>query len=62
MDKFAENDSLYPKDLQKRASVNQKLFFDAGILFPKLGAVAFAVFKEGAKFITKDKIDSVIEG
>lgn len=62
VDKYAENDSLYPKDLQKRATVNQRLFFDVGILSAKMGAVAFAVFKEGAKSVSKDKADSLIQG
>ncbi|XP_043252856.1 glutathione S-transferase 1-1-like isoform X2 [Colletes gigas] len=29
VDKYAKNDSLYPKDLQKRALINQQLIFDA---------------------------------
>ncbi|KAH8414257.1 hypothetical protein KR215_001519 [Drosophila sulfurigaster] len=30
--KYGKDDSLYPKDLQKQAVVNQRLYFDSGVL------------------------------
>lgn len=39
VDKYGSNDQLYPKDLIKRARVNQRLHFDSGILFTRLRAV-----------------------
>ncbi|XP_062123431.1 glutathione S-transferase 1-1-like [Drosophila sulfurigaster albostrigata] len=30
--KFGKDDSLFPKDLQKQAVVNQRLYFDSGVL------------------------------
>ncbi|KAH8388423.1 hypothetical protein KR093_005983 [Drosophila rubida] len=30
--KYGKDDSLYPKDLQKQALVNQRLYFDSGVL------------------------------
>lgn len=36
VDKYAKNDSLYPKCLEKRALVNQRLYFDLGTLYARL--------------------------
>lgn len=36
-EKYAKNDSLYPKEPQKRAVVNQRLYFDVGTLSQRFG-------------------------
>lgn len=42
--KYGKDDSLYPKDLQKRAIIDQRLHFDSGILFPRLAAIIVSIF------------------
>lgn len=42
--KYGKTDSLYPKDLQKRAIVDQRLHFDSGILFPRIGAIVVSLY------------------
>lgn len=34
VDKYAQDSTLYPKDVQKRATVNRLLFFESGTLLP----------------------------
>ena len=38
-DKYGKNDSLYPKDIRSRALVNQRLHFETGVLFARLGSI-----------------------
>ncbi|KAJ9592347.1 hypothetical protein L9F63_001116, partial [Diploptera punctata] len=33
VEKYAKDDSLYPKDLKKRTLINQRLYFDVGVLY-----------------------------
>lgn len=61
-DKYGVDDSLYPKDLQKRAVVNQRLYFDCGILFPRVSAIVGSLLREGAKSVSKDKADLLTQG
>ncbi|XP_018564052.1 glutathione S-transferase 1-like [Anoplophora glabripennis] len=59
VDKYGKDDSFYPKDLQKRAVINQRLYFDC-VLFPKILAV-FSSIKNGAVSVRKDLADPLIE-
>lgn len=34
-DVYACNDTFYPKDVKERALINQKLFFEATVVFPR---------------------------
>lgn len=36
VDKYAKDDSLYPKDIKARALVNARLDFENGTLSPKI--------------------------
>lgn len=36
---YGKDDSLYPKDLQQRAIVNQRLYFDHGVLYTRVRAI-----------------------
>lgn len=59
VDKYGKDDTLYPKDLQLRARVNQRLFFDAGSLFGRVRDLSVHVFVKGGKEIPQDKIDPI---
>lgn len=50
IDKYAENDALYPKDLCLRARCNQRLFFNNGILFPRFRAISKMIFSGNDSF------------
>lgn len=51
----------YPSDLRTRATVDQRLYFDATILFPKIISIGDSVLKEGAAEPSPQQIDEVIE-
>ncbi|XP_045777755.1 glutathione S-transferase 1-like [Maniola jurtina] len=54
-DKYGKEDTLYPKDLQRRAVVNQRLYFDSSFLYPRIRAICYPIIFEGATEI-KDKL------
>lgn len=59
IDKYAKNDSLYPKDLQLRAKCNQRMFFDASSLFVRLRDCSVHVIYKKAKDIPQNMIDPI---
>lgn len=61
VDKYAKDDSLYPKDLFLRAKCNQRLFFANSILYVRLRNASVAIFFGGATETSKDKINAILE-
>ena len=44
VEKYAKDDSLYPKDLELRTKVNERLFYVASYLFPRGYQIFFQAF------------------
>nr|AWX68887.1 glutathione S-transferase epsilon 3 [Heortia vitessoides] len=59
VNKYADSDALYPKDLKQRAIVDQRLHFDSGILFPALRGNVEPVAFRGAKSYTPENLEKV---
>lgn len=53
MDKYASDDSLYPKDLYQRARINQLLFFSTGTLYARMYAITRHIFAGGSEIPQK---------
>lgn len=51
VEKYAKNDSLYPKDLWTRAKINQFLQFDNEYLFVTLGTISVKLFFYNHNFL-----------
>nr|XP_017014772.2 glutathione S-transferase 1-like [Drosophila takahashii] len=62
VDKYAKSDELYPKDLVKRAIINQRLIFDASVTFASLANVVGPFFANGITEVPQEKLDTVHRG
>ncbi|EDW48449.1 GM21874 [Drosophila sechellia] len=62
VDKYAKSDELYPKDLVKRAIINQRLFFEASAIFPGLINVVGPFWTTGCTVVPQEKLDSIHRG
>ncbi|XP_047004328.1 glutathione S-transferase D7-like [Schistocerca americana] len=51
MSQYGKDDSLYPKEPKKRAVVDQRIYFEAGTLFPRMRAIVFPVIFLGNKSV-----------
>nr|AVC68804.1 glutathione S-transferase 7 [Subpsaltria yangi] len=54
-EKYGKDDSLYPKDPKKRAVVNQRLYFDMGVLYQRFGDLYYPIIFGGAPFDEEKK-------
>lgn len=58
-DKYGSDDSLYPKEIVKRAHVNARLHFDTGFLFARLRIFFEPIFYWGSYDVPKEKLDYI---
>merc|ERR1711862_310628 len=58
--KYAKDDSLYPKDLETRYKVDQRLYFDMGVFYKAFGDLVYPVMFGGDK-PGQDKVDKLKE-
>lgn len=56
VDKYASNDSLYPKDNSKRRQIDSILYYNCGHLFPRGRLMVEPVLFQGADHIPEEKI------
>ena len=61
VDKYAKDDSLYPKDLQLRARCNQRFFFESVRMFVRLRECFKYIVFYGGKEIPQDKVNHLYE-
>jgi len=47
VEKYGKDDALYPKDIQKQAVINQRLYFDMALMYPTLANYYYKAFTTG---------------
>ncbi|XP_034650657.1 glutathione S-transferase 1-like [Drosophila subobscura] len=60
--KYADSDSLYPKDLLQRAVVDQRLHFESGVAFADgLRSITIPLFFYNQKIAPKERKQAIVE-
>ncbi|XP_025833967.1 glutathione S-transferase 1-like [Agrilus planipennis] len=59
--KYDEKSSFYPKDLQKRAIIDQRLHFSCGTLFPRIARTFVGLLFHPEAGISQESIDEIKE-
>lgn len=62
VEKYAKDDSLSPRDLQKRTNVNSRLFYVLSYFFTRLYLICVPGYAGEETEIPQSKIDDVIRG
>jgi glutathione S-transferase len=62
VEKYAKDDSLYPKDILKRTKVNEKLFYIGNYIFPRLFQIFYPGYFGWEIGIPQRKHDEIIKG
>ncbi|XP_063839579.1 glutathione S-transferase 1-like [Ostrinia nubilalis] len=58
---YGKDSSFYPKDVKQRALINQKLFFNDGVLFTRTRNIAYPAFMLGQKGVTEQQLKDLEE-
>lgn len=58
---YGKDDSLYPRNPQSKALVDQRLYFDCSTLWPRIRAIGFPLLFLGETKISEDKKNSLNE-
>ncbi|KAF5269553.1 hypothetical protein FQA39_LY18904 [Lamprigera yunnana] len=56
---MVKDDSLYPKDLHQRAVVDQRMYYDAGVMFPAIKSCLSGFLKKEYKQFPQEKIEPI---
>ncbi|CAG9854860.1 unnamed protein product [Phyllotreta striolata] len=59
--KYGKDDSLYPKDLKKRAIIDHRLHYDSSCLFIRGLVIAKGILFQGEKTIDPKKVEAIEE-
>lgn len=62
VEKYAKDDSLYPKDLRKRTKVNEVLFYVGNYIFPRVFQLFVAGYFGAETEVPQKRIDEILRG